>query len=447
MKKCIALIVLIVLIFVNLISSSKTIFAEESSESIPSDLRQLYAKSLCLMDADSGRILFSKNENALMPMASTTKIMTCILALEYGNLESLVGISEHAASMPNVQLNAHKGEYFKLGDLLYSLMLESHNDSAVAIAEYIGSAASGREKELVNNSVEQSKEAVLAFTQMMNQKARDIGCYQTYFITPNGLDASEQVSTKEGTITKVHATTAEELARIMSYCIGKSPSSSQFLEITRTPSYNFTNISGDGNPVQARSFSCNNHNAFLKMMEGALSGKTGFTADAGYCYVGALQEDGKTFVVALLACGWPNNKSYKWSDTKRLMRYGIENYILSDMNNLREPELAMVTVNHAKTDSLETSVELMPETEALTTEKQTVLLKKEESVDVVVKMKTTLEAPVEERTCIGNVLYYVNGYLMESKPILITEKIDKVDYPSYLLQTVRLWCKGFPKIW
>src|SRR5699024_11546370 len=80
------------------------------------------------------------------------------------------------------------------------------------------------------------------------------------------------------------------------------------------------------------SYTCNNHNTFLKMMEGALTGKTGFTADAGYCYVGALQRDGRTFIVSLLACGWPNNKGYKWADTKKLMTYGIDNFFYREIS-------------------------------------------------------------------------------------------------------------------
>ena len=80
------------------------------------------------------------------------------------------------------------------------------------------------------------------------------------------------------------------------------PLQEEFLKITQTPSYRFSDADGK------REFSCQNHNAFLSMMEGAISGKTGFTAQAGYCYVGALQRDGKTLIVALLGCGWPNNK-------------------------------------------------------------------------------------------------------------------------------------------
>ena len=173
-------------------------------------------------------------------MASTTKIMTCILALEYGKLDSEMTVSAYAASQQNVNLVAYKGETFYLRDLLYSLMLESHNDAAVIIAENIGGSVEG-------------------FADMMNAKAKELGCGNTYFITPNGLDAADENGS--------HHTTAEDLARIMKYCIMDSPQKEMFLEITRTPSYQFTDCSGKS------TYSCTNHNAFLQMMDGALSGK------------------------------------------------------------------------------------------------------------------------------------------------------------------------------
>lgn len=253
----------------------------------------LYALSACLMDADSGRVLFEKEGDVHRANASTTKIMTLIVTLERAGLDETVTVSERAARQPDVQMGINAGEQYRLGDLCYSLMLESHNDSAVAIAEHVG------------GSVE-------SFAALMNEKAEEIGCERTHFITPNGLDE------KDGT--DFHGTSAIDLARIMSYCIMRSPKSDQFLEITRTPDYSFGDLSGK------RTFSCNNHNAFLHMMEGALSGKTGFTGDAGYCYVGALQRDERTFVVALLGCGWPNNKTYKWKDCKKLFSYGVANY-------------------------------------------------------------------------------------------------------------------------
>ena len=134
---------------------------------VPDELKQLYALSAVLMDADSGRILFSKNGQEERAMASTTKIMTCILALESGIMDSenqIVTVSDQAATQPKVHLGMVAGERFYLKDLLYSLMLESHNDAAVAIAEGI------------DGSVE-------AFAQRMNQKAEEIGCKNTYFIS------------------------------------------------------------------------------------------------------------------------------------------------------------------------------------------------------------------------------------------------------------------------
>ena len=133
----------------------------------------LHSLSAVLMDADSGRILYGKDEHQVRPMASTTKIMTCILALELGNPEDFCEISEKAAGQPRVKLGAPTGSRIRLKDLLYSLMLESHNDSAVAIAEHI------------SGSVE-------VFTEKMNRKAQDIGCVDTTFLTPNGLDAEKQ---------------------------------------------------------------------------------------------------------------------------------------------------------------------------------------------------------------------------------------------------------------
>ena len=143
-----------------------------SPVSAKEEIEQLYAQSAVLMDADNGRVLFEKNGSEKKPMASTTKIMTCILALEEGNLTDVVNVSENAARQPKVHLGMQMDEKFYLRDLLYSLMLESHNDSAVAIAEHIGGS-------------------VQAFADKMNAKAKEIGCRDTYFITPNGLDASD----------------------------------------------------------------------------------------------------------------------------------------------------------------------------------------------------------------------------------------------------------------
>lgn len=353
----------------------------------------LYAKSAVLMDAESGRVLYEKDGNVHMPNASTTKIMTCILAIENGNLEDEVKVSSYAASMPKVRLGMSTEDTFYLKDLLYSLMLESHNDSAVAIAEHIGGSVEG-------------------FATMMNQKAKELGCTDTYFITPNGLDARDDRG--------VHGTTATDLARIMSYCIKDKT----FLEITQTASYSFSDIAG------TKTYNCNNHNAFLQMMDGALSGKTGFTGNAGYCYVGALKRDDRTFVVALLACGWPNNKTYKWADTKQLMNYGLENYTYEDVFEY-EKKLPDIVVENAvpKNGKLYQQVEVPVKMEENALQ---VLKRSDEQIHMVYDIPKKLKAPIKDGEKVGNVTYYLGEKKIGEFPIKSDGTVEELDFSWYV---------------
>lgn len=344
---------------------------------------ELYARYAVLMDAESGRILFSKSGDTEAPMASTTKIMTCILALENASLKDEVTVSDSAAAQPEVKLGMRKGEKFLLGDLLYSLMLESHNDTAVAIAEHISGNVEG-------------------FADKMNARAEELGCASTYFITPNGLDAKDENG--------FHHTTAADLARIMKYCIMESPMKEKFLEITRTDTYTFSDCGNNG------SYTCTNHNAFLKMMEGALTGKTGFTADAGYCYVGALESEGRTFIVALLACGWPNNKGYKWADTRKLMTYGTENFFYREAGP--SPGCTgSLTVTNGYTggypDSHSVTIPVFEQGEAVR-----VLLRKDEQIERKLDVSEKINAPVFAGDTIGQAVYSVNGIRIASYPVL-----------------------------
>lgn len=407
----------------------------------------LYATAAVLLDADSGRVLYGKNEDMPMAMASTTKIMTCIQVLEHVSLDETLTVSAYAASMPQVKLYIRQGEEYTVRDLLYSLMLESHNDSAVALAEHVGrSLLSGElgDKPVSEYTSEESRQAVAAFAGLMNSKAMELGCENTWFITPNGLDATEEVTLPEGsTIQKEHCTTAAELARIMAYCIGESEKSEEFLIITRTSNYSFY--------ANGRSFSCVNHNAFLNMMDGALSGKTGFTNKAGYCYVGALESEGRTFVVALLACGWPNNKNYKWSDTRELMQYGIENYFYRSFTEkdvlFDESRLKPILVSEGQTDilgdSAYTALEIVgrdgnswkdgdvgtpnfgSDEDVLETER--LLLRPDEQILVTYTVKGNLTAPVESGTQVGTIEYSVNGTVYRREIIVTADTVERID--------------------
>jgi D-alanyl-D-alanine carboxypeptidase (penicillin-binding protein 5/6) len=352
----------------------------------------LYAQAAVLMDADSGRVLFHKNGEEVLANASTTKIMTCILALEEGKLEDVVTVSENAVVQPRVHLGMQKGEQFVLRDLLYSLMLESHNDSAVAIAEHI---AGTTEK----------------FAKMMNKKAKKIGCRNTYFITPNGLDEIDEKGS--------HSTTATDLAKIMSYCIMESEQKDMFITITGTPNHSFSNVAG------TRNFSCSNHNSFLTMMEGAFSGKTGFTGKAGYCYVGALERDGRTFVVALLACGWPNNKNYKWADTRKLMEYGVENYTYRSVDEKIELPIVPIENGVPSSDSIFDKAYVNLEVDYGTENDFSFLLRDDEKIELKTTYNEKLTAPLKKGESVGKISCYLDGNMLKEYSIIITEHVEE----------------------
>jgi len=361
------------------------------------DELNLYAQSAVLMDASTGRVLYGKNEDLVRPMASTTKIMTCILALECGTLSDTVTASQNAASQPKVHLGVYKGETFQLKDLLYSLMLESHNDAAMMIAEHIGGSQEG-------------------FAAMMNQKARDLGCSDTYFITPNGLDAKEE---KDGQV-KIHSTTAADLARIMNYCIGQSPKKEEFLDITATRSYAFADLEGK------RFFSCNNHNTLLAMMDGAFTGKTGFTGGAGYSYVGAVQDEGRVYTIALLGCGWPPHKAYKWSDARKLFQYGMERFhyrnVYKDVSLPDIPVIEGIPSSGRLDEPVLVSCSIGGEEE----KSINLLLADEEEVTVQTEIPKELNAPVRKGQTVGTVIYRLNGEVVKSYPVYLTEGAERL---------------------
>ena len=373
--------------------------ADSGSQKQEADPLKLYSQSAVLVDALTGRVLYGKGQDTVRPMASTTKIMTCILALEQGNLDDVVTASSLAAGQPKVHLGVRSGETFYLKDLLYSLMLESHNDAAVMIAEHIGGS-------------------VPEFARLMNQKARELGCMDTYYITPNGLDSKELDET--GT-EQIHSTTAQDLARIMAYCVNQSPKRQEFLEITRTQNHFFTDIEGK------RSFNCANHNAFLSMMDGVLSGKTGFTGGAGYSYVGALENGGRIYTIALLGCGWPPHKTWKWADARKLYQYGLDHYQLEDV--FKQQEFLPVPVTGGLCwgggacvpDRVQLTMNLAPEEQELK-----LLLGEGEQVEVCQNLPRTLPAPVTAGTQVGSVDYILNGQLLKRFPVYTAGNVERL---------------------
>lgn len=354
------------------------------------DDNELYAKAAVLMDADSGRVLYSKQADEVLAMASTTKIMTAILAIESGRLEEVVEVSSYAASMPKVKLGVSTGESYRLNDLLYSLMLESHNDTAVVIAEGLA------------GSVE-------AFAEQMNEKARELGCEKTNFVTPNGLDAVG------------HCTTARELAMIARYALKNET----FCSIINTRSYSFSSVDG------SRSYTVNNKNAFLDLYEGAFGVKTGFTGDAGYCFVGAVKQEGKTLIAVVLACGWPPNKSWKWHDMKILMDYGTKEYELRDIVVTKE-EIDLVRVENGQIGSV-----------SIGCEGELRLLMREDEVDSVrYSYSKELQAPVQAGDIVGYADVYIDGISYTNFPIYARTGDEAIDYEWCLKRMITIFFGG-----
>lgn len=352
--------------------------AAETGQQEEKEKLSLNARAAVLMDADSGRILYGKNETMVFPMASTTKIMTLIVALEHNEPDQIVIASAGASAMPEVCLGVHEGERYRMEDLYYAMMLESFNDAAMMIAE--GTVGS------VEN-----------FAELMNEKAISLGCTQTYFITPNGLDAADEKG--------VHSSTAEDMAKIMRYAIDNE----DFLKITQTADYSFTDCD------RKRSFEVHNKNVLLTMMDGVLSGKTGYTADAGYCYVCAVKKDDRTFIAALLGSGWPPHKGYKWSDVQTLLDYGDKNYRYQTIDISKGVPDRQVHVMNGEQDF------------ATVRAKQTnyrFLLSSEDKVHVESVLPGQLEAPVEAGQSVGSIQVFVNGDLTAENDYVTINKID-----------------------
>ena len=239
------------------------------------------AQSAILIEKNSGRILYSHNAEQKLPMASTTKIITAICAIENGNvpLDQTVEISASAAGVEGSSMYLESGEKMTLRELLYGLMLSSGNDAAVAIAECISGEA---EK----------------FADLMNKKAEEIGAINTHFTNPNGLPDEN------------HYSTAHDMAKLTAYAM-QNPS---FAEIAATKNFK---ISGEG---KAYPRVLSNHNKLLNMYEGCIGVKTGFTKAAGRCLVSAAERGGMSLICVTLNA--PND----WDDHMKMFDYGFDSY-------------------------------------------------------------------------------------------------------------------------
>lgn len=248
------------------------------------------ARAAVIMDVNSGRILYSKNMDEKLAMASTTKIMTSLVAVESGKLEEMVTVSKKASHTEGSSIYLREGERHTVHDLVYAIMLRSGNDAAMAVAEHIGGSVEG-------------------FAELMNRKAQEIGAENTHFANPHGLDAAG------------HYTTAHDLALITAYAL-KNP---VFAEIVSSKKKTI-----EGPPNENWDRVMINKNKMLWQFDGGDGVKTGFTNKAGRCLVSSATRNGMQLVCVVLNCG------LMWDDSSVLLEAGFKNYSVEkvvDKNN------------------------------------------------------------------------------------------------------------------
>ncbi|MGN0375239.1 MAG: D-alanyl-D-alanine carboxypeptidase family protein, partial [Butyrivibrio sp.] len=309
---------------------------------------------------------------------------------------------------PDVQLNAAAGEVYCLGDLLHAMMMQSYNDVAVAVAEYVADVyvnGNQNHEKVKERTPDESRAMVKTFAILMNKKAEELGCVNTYFITPNGLDAQDENG--------IHSTTAYELAKICAYAVANE----KVIEICTTKSYYFTELNGK------RQVNIGTTDRFLDMMDGAVGLKTGFTGNAGYCFAGALKRDGKTLITVVLGCGWPPNKNYKWADTRILMNYGLNKFFFQKIfiadNNYRE-----ISVKDGVKENLGTYIPFSLD----------MLIGEMDRVDIIYTVPDYVKAPITVNQEVGKVNIYINDKLFTCFPVLAKESVEEKDY---------FWCVNY----
>lgn len=233
----------------------------------------------CVIEMQTGEIVYEKNSVERLPMASTTKVMTCITALENCDMWETATVSANAANTEGSAAYIEEGNEISVVDLLYGLMLNSGNDAAVAIAEHVSGSVEG-------------------FVELMNAKAQEIGVGNTHFTNPNGLPDDD------------HYTTAYDLAMITRYAMQNQT----FREIVSTVDFGALIVNtGDVLPFH-------NHNKLLGDYDGCIGVKTGYTDKAGRCFVSAAERDGLSFVAVTL------NDNDDWQDHKDMLDDAFSRY-------------------------------------------------------------------------------------------------------------------------
>ena len=358
------------------LSAQAAVLSVQAAELVPPTVNALGA---ILMDAETGRVLWGKNEHEPLAMASTTKIMTAVLALESGRMNETVTVSAKAAAAPRMKMFLTKGEELRLGDLMLALMLESSNDAAVAIAEHL------------HGSVD-------AFCAAMTQKALELGAQNTVFETASGLDHGR------------HQSTPYDLAVITRYALTVPG----FIELTNTRTASFFS--------NKRGYTFINKNRLLNEFEGANGVKTGFTNKAGHCFVGAAKREGMQLISVVLASGWgEKGRNQKWTDTKEILNFGFDNYEFH--TPITAGDVAgRLTVTRSRSGPVELIFEVGVR----------VPLNKTETANVMLYYPESAPAPIYKGDLVGSARVYIGENFFAEVPLVTIGAATRHDFKTSL---------------
>ena len=330
----------------------------------------LSARSAVLYEPVTKDFVYEKNADERLSMASTTKIMTALVALENFPCDGEVAIPEQAVGIEGSSLYLKAGECFLMKDLITGLMLRSANDAAVAIAYAVAGSVEG-------------------FSDLMNERALSLGLVNTHFENPHGLDSPG------------HYTTARELAVIAAEALNNDT----FKEITSTKKTTITNTDGEVRLVT-------NHNKLLSMYDGAIGVKTGFTKKSGRSLVGACERDGLTLITVTIDA--PDD----WNDHKKLFDYGYSHLSVRHLANAGDlcyniPVLGSdkeyITVKNEKSlDIILKSTDEMPK--------------------ISISLPRYTAAPVRKGEALGGAIFTQSGRIIGELELIATDDAQKIKH-------------------
>lgn len=321
------------------------------------------AKAAAVINAQTGELIWQKNADERLPMASTTKIMTALLVCESGSLSREITVTPEMVAVEGSSMGLSAGDTVTLNDLLYGMLLASGNDAANAAAIAIGGSQSG-------------------FVALMNKRATELGLENTHFATPSGLDAPD------------HYTTAAELARLASAALQNADFSAAASAKTATLCF--------GNPPVKHTLT--NHNRLLREYSDVVGVKTGFTKKSGRCLVSAARLDGKAVIAVTL------NDPNDWADHRALLDMGLAS--LNRVTSVPQNKAQSVPVLGGRQSAVSVS---LPES--------TLFSSAPESVTCTVRLLPLAVAPVLKGEILGRVEYYSSDRLVFTQNITASQDV------------------------